>query len=64
MAKLTPEPCLRGGPCRAPRACNDWGYCRERNMDDQEAPLPEQIKVRREIAAGRAALAEHDGREG
>lgn len=25
-----PEPCLRGR-CYSPGACNDWGYCRERN---------------------------------
>lgn len=25
-----PEPCLKGR-CFSPSACNDWGYCRERN---------------------------------
>jgi len=46
------EPCLTG-TCRSPSACNDWGYCRERNMADKTAPTAEQIAERRQIAKRR-----------
>jgi len=34
-----PEKCLKGY-CRSPTACNAFGYCRERNMIQQEAAAP------------------------
>lgn len=52
-----PEPCTNGR-CWSPTACNDWGYCRERNMGDGGAPTQQQIRERREIAAERRARKE------
>lgn len=50
-----PEPCLKGR-CFSPTSCNDWGYCRERNMDDPPRLTPWDVVVeRRRIAAERKA---------
>lgn len=54
---MTPEPCLRTGEfsgCRSHGACADWGYCRERNMEDGvHGATNAQVQARRAEAAAR-----------
>lgn len=56
-----PEPCLEH-PCRAPIACNGWGYCRIRNWDSGisrlTGPSAAQQLERRAVAAERRTRAE------
>lgn len=48
----SPEPCLKG-KCYSPNACNDWGYCRERN--EGIAPTSYEQQTFRLIATDRKA---------
>lgn len=52
-----PEPCL-SGHCRSPLACDGFGYCRERNLNDHGPPTEAEMQSRRNLALGAKIHAE------
>lgn len=54
--RFQPEPCL-AETCRAPMACREWGYCRQRNIEDRGPLTAEKVAERRREAEQRREIA-------